>query len=197
MRATQTECPLHNVASRRTSVIAAKRAPIRAQRGIGTRQRGHPGGQLLAPKKMLAAGHHHGQSGLGSVSTGRVRRSAEGGAMSAQQRVGAAADLPPGKVVGAGRYAVGNAGGRYFAVTRRCRHLGADLAGGSIAENGWLVLPWRHSAYDVGTGRMIRGPQGIFAKVPGLDFGYRMLTRVLPLGRAPVTEHDGDLYVGG
>jgi hypothetical protein len=47
--------------------------------------------------------------------------------MSAQQRVGAVADLPPGKVVGAGRFAVGNAGGRYFAVTRRCRHLGADL----------------------------------------------------------------------
>src|SRR5260221_8019689 len=71
-------------------------------------------GQFLSPKKMLAAGHHHGQSGLGSVSAGRVRRSAEGGAMSAQQRVGAAADLSPGKVVGAGRYAVGNAGGRYL-----------------------------------------------------------------------------------
>jgi hypothetical protein len=50
--------------------------------------------------------------------------------MSAQQRVGAAAGLASGKVVGAGRYAVGNAGGRYFAVTRPCRHLGADLPGG-------------------------------------------------------------------
>ncbi len=114
--------------------------------------------------------------------------------MSAQQRVGAVADLPPGKVVGVGRYAVGNADGRYFAVTRRCRHLGADLAGGSIDENGCLVCPWHRSAYDVGTGRMVRGPQGVFAKVPGLDFGYRMLTRVLPLGRAPVTERDGELY---
>jgi nitrite reductase/ring-hydroxylating ferredoxin subunit len=117
--------------------------------------------------------------------------------MSAQQRVGAAADLPPGTVVGVGRYAVGNAGGRYFAVTRRCRHLGADLAGGSINKDGCLVCPWHRSAYDVGTGRMVRGPQGIFARVPGLDLGYRMLTRVLPLGRAPVTERDGELYVGG
>jgi nitrite reductase/ring-hydroxylating ferredoxin subunit len=117
--------------------------------------------------------------------------------MSAQQQVGAAADLPPGKVVGAGRYAVGNVGGRYFAVMRRCRHLGADLAGGSIDENGCLVCPWHHSVYDVGTGQMVRGPQGIFAKVPGLDFGYRMLTRVLPLGRAPVTERDGELYIAG
>jgi hypothetical protein len=65
MRATQTEYPLHNVASRRTSVMAAKRAPVCAQRGIGTLQRGHRGGQLLSPKKMLAAGHHHGQLGLG------------------------------------------------------------------------------------------------------------------------------------
>src|SRR2546430_16077887 len=107
--------------------------------------------------------------------------------MSAQQRVGAAADLAPGKVMGVGRYAVGNAGGRYFAVTRRCRHLGADLAGGSIDENGCLVCPRHRSAYDVGTGRMVRGPQGVFAKVPGLDFGYRMLPRGLPPRPAPVT----------
>jgi hypothetical protein len=44
---------------------------------------------------------------------------------------------------------------------------------------------------------MVRGPQGILAKVPGLDFGYRMLTRVLPLGRAAVTERYGELYIGG
>jgi nitrite reductase/ring-hydroxylating ferredoxin subunit len=115
--------------------------------------------------------------------------------MNAEQRVGLAADIPPGKVVGAGRYAVGNAGGRYFAVTRRCRHLGADLAGGSIDEDGCLVCPWHRSAYDVESGRMVRGPQGAFAKVPGLGFGYRMLTRVLPLGRAAVTERDGELYL--
>jgi 3-phenylpropionate/trans-cinnamate dioxygenase ferredoxin component len=117
--------------------------------------------------------------------------------MSGQQRAGAAADFPPGKVAGVGRYAVGNVGGRYFAVTRRCRHLGADLAGGSIDENGCLVCPWHRSAYDVRTGRMVRGPQGIFARVPGLDLGYRMLSRVLPLGRVAVTERDGELYISG
>ncbi len=52
-------------------------------------------------------------------------------------------------------------------------------------------------ALVAGGGRMVRGPQGIFAKVPGLDFGYLMLTRVLPLGRAAVTERDGELYIGG
>jgi len=115
--------------------------------------------------------------------------------MSQEQRIGTAADLPPGRVVGVGRYAVGNVSGRYFAVTRRCRHLGADLAAGSIDKDGCLVCPWHRSAYDVTTGRMVRGPQGIFAKVPGLDFGYRMFTRVLPLGRAKVTERDGEFYL--
>jgi nitrite reductase/ring-hydroxylating ferredoxin subunit len=71
------------------------------------------------------------------------------------------------------------------------------LAGGSIDESGCLVCPWHRSAYDVGTGQMVRGPQGIFARVPGLGVGYRMLTRVLPLGRAVVTERDGELYVDG
>ena len=115
--------------------------------------------------------------------------------MSAEERVGAVVDLPPGMVIGVGRYAVGNVGGRYFAVTRRCRHLGADLAGGRIDDGGCLVCPWHHAAYDVSSGRMVRGPQGVFAKVPGLDWGYRMLTQVLPLGRATVVDRDGDLYL--
>ena len=114
-----------------------------------------------------------------------------------EQKVGAASDLPPGTVVGVGRYAVGNAGGRYFAVTRRCRHLGADLARGSIDADGCLVCPRHQSAYDVTTGRMVRGPQGFYARIPGLDFAFRMLTRVLPLGRTPVSERDGELYRGG
>jgi 3-phenylpropionate/trans-cinnamate dioxygenase ferredoxin component len=117
--------------------------------------------------------------------------------VSAQQRVGTVADLPPGTVVGVGRYAVGNAAGRYFAVTRRCRHLGADLSAGRIDEGGCLVCPWHRASYDVTSGRMVRGPQGVFAKVPGLEAGYRLLTRVLPLRRAVVTERDGELYLGG
>ena len=112
----------------------------------------------------------------------------------AEQRVGAATDLPPGRVSGAGRYAVGN-NGDWFAVTRRCRHLRADLAGGSIDENGCLVCPWHHSAYDVKTGRMVRGPQGIFAKIPGLGPMFKLLTAVVPLGRGQVTERGGDLFV--
>ena len=55
--------------------------------------------------------------------------------------VGPAADLTPGEVRGAGRYAVGNADGDLFAVTRRCRHLGAGLANGSIDRHACLAVP--------------------------------------------------------
>lgn len=112
-----------------------------------------------------------------------------------EHRVAATKDLSPRTVVGAGRYAVGNTGEDLFAVTRRCRHLGADLAGGSVDADGCLVCPWHQSAYDVTTGRMVRGPQGGFAKIPGLGWGFKALTKVLPLGRGNLVERDGDVFV--
>ena len=117
--------------------------------------------------------------------------------MTAETRVAAVSDVPPGTVVGAGKYAVGNAGGEYFAVTRRCRHFRADLAEGTIDADGCLVCPWHQSKYDVSTGRMVRGPQGVFAKVPGLGAAFKALTKVLPLGRATVTTRDGEVYLDG
>ncbi len=115
--------------------------------------------------------------------------------MSNEVEVGPASQLTPGTVLGAGRYAVGNSNGELFAVTRRCRHLMADLAEGTIDAEGCLTCPWHGSKYDTSTGRMVRGPQGIFAKIPGLGFAFKTLTRVLPLGRGRVTERDGTVYV--
>ena len=75
-----------------------------------------------------------------------------------------AVDLPPGKVRGAGSWAVGNRGDdRYFAVSRRCRHQLADLAEGSLDADGCLVCPWHQSRYDVRTGEMVEGPKGFLA----------------------------------
>lgn len=115
--------------------------------------------------------------------------------MAKEHPVGAASNLAPNSLVGVGPYVVGNRNGEYFALSRRCRHFGADLANGSLDENGCLVCPWHRSAYDVSTGRMVRGPQGAFAKVPGLDGFYRALTRMLPLRRGQVEERDGQLFV--
>lgn len=112
------------------------------------------------------------------------------------KEIGPANELTPGTVKGVGRYAVGNADGELFAVTRRCRHLLADLADGSIDEDGCLVCPWHHSKYNVETGQMVQGPQGIYAKIPGLGFAFKTLTKVLPLGRAKVVERKGTLYLG-
>ena len=115
--------------------------------------------------------------------------------MAQEVEVAAAAELVPGVVRGAGRYAVGNADGELFAVTRRCRHLGADLANGSVDRKGCLVCPWHGARYDVATGRMTRGPQGFFAKIPGVDLGYRLMTRILPLGRGVLVEREGTIFV--
>jgi nitrite reductase/ring-hydroxylating ferredoxin subunit len=80
-------------------------------------------------------------------------------------------------------------------VTRRCRHLYADLAGGTIDSKGCLVCPWHGARYDVKTGGMVLGPQGIFAKIPGLGDAFKLLTQVLPLGRRAVVERNGKIYV--
>jgi nitrite reductase/ring-hydroxylating ferredoxin subunit len=96
-----------------------------------------------------------------------------------EQGVGEA-DLPPGAVRRLGRWAVGNAGGEYFATSRRCRHQLADLSKGSVDARGCLVCPWHGSRYDVRTGEMVAGPRG-FLTYRGPTPGYTQL--VLAYGR--------------
>ena len=114
-------------------------------------------------------------------------------------RVGMTSDLPPGTVTKVGDYAVGNNGtpnnDKIFAVTRRCRHLGGPLDEGSIDEHGCLVCPWHQASYDTSTGLMVRGPQGVFAKVPGLGLLFKTLTKVRPLRRGTVEVKGGEVYV--
>lgn len=115
--------------------------------------------------------------------------------MGLEFEAGPAEQLTPGTVVGAGPYAVGNARGELFALSRRCRHLRADLAKGSIDRDGCLVCPWHGSRYDVRTGRMVKGPGGWFGKVPGLARSFVLLTKVIPLRRGRLEERNGTLYV--
>jgi nitrite reductase/ring-hydroxylating ferredoxin subunit len=113
----------------------------------------------------------------------------------AETNAGRSEEFDRGRVKGVGHYAVGVSNGTPFAVSRRCRHLVADLAGGRVNAKGQMLCPWHGAAYDVTTGHMVRGPQGIFAKVPGLDRLSTALTRLIPLRRARVTEHDGCLFL--
>jgi nitrite reductase/ring-hydroxylating ferredoxin subunit len=112
-----------------------------------------------------------------------------------EQLVGTVEELGPGSVRGVGDWAVLNVDGERLAVSRRCRHLRADLANGKIDDEGCLVCPWHRARYDPTTGRMVVGPQGGFEKVPGLDAAFIQLTRVWPLRRAEVIERDGNVYV--
>jgi hypothetical protein len=43
--------------------------------------------------------------------------------------------------------------------------------------------------------RVTIGPQGAFAKFPGPDVGYRLLTKVFPLGRGKIVEREGKVVV--
>jgi nitrite reductase/ring-hydroxylating ferredoxin subunit len=112
-----------------------------------------------------------------------------------EELVGAVEELGPGSVRGVGDWAVLNAAGKRYAVSRRCRHLRADLANGEIDEQGCLVCPWHRARYEPATGRMVVGPQAGFQKVPGLDTAFIALTRIWPLHRAEVIERDGKVYV--
>jgi len=114
--------------------------------------------------------------------------------MARETEVGAAAELVPGIVRGAGRYAVGNAHGELFAVTRRCRHLGADLANGSVDTDGCLVCPWHGARYDVATGRMTQARRAS-SRRPRLRCWVPFAVEVLPLGRGVVLEREGIVFV--
>jgi len=105
-----------------------------------------------------------------------------------------AASVPEGTVTGVEEYAVCS-NGNYFAVGCKCRHLRADLAGGRLAEDGCRVSPWHGAKYDVSTGRMARGPQGIFAKIPGLSASFEALTRVFPLQRGTIEQRGAALHI--
>jgi hypothetical protein len=68
-------------------------------------------------------------------------------------------------------------------------------AAASTTTAAWSARGTRLRTTSPAAGWSAVRPQGVFAKVPGLDWGYRMLTRVLPLGRATVVEREGDLYL--
>lgn len=105
--------------------------------------------------------------------------------------------LGPGSVTGAGPWVVVNAGGQRHALSRRCRHLRADLAEGHLDGDGCLVCPWHQARYELASGRMVTGPRGVFARVPGLGVSFKAFTRVAPLRRAEVLERDGQIVVRG
>jgi len=71
----------------------------------------------------------------------------------------------------------------------------ADGEGKTVVLVMFTVCPWHDSPYDVHTGRMTRGPQGIFAKIPGVGAANKALIVLLSLRRGSLTERDGRPFV--
>jgi 3-phenylpropionate/trans-cinnamate dioxygenase ferredoxin subunit len=93
-----------------------------------------------------------------------------------------------------GALAVGMSRGEPFAVSNRCRHLFAALGKGHVTDDGCLECPWHAALYDVGTGKMVRGPQGVFKPLAGAvkaTDGARSLTTF------PVEMREGAIWLVG
>jgi nitrite reductase/ring-hydroxylating ferredoxin subunit len=93
-----------------------------------------------------------------------------------------------------GALAVGISAGKPFAVSNRCRHLFASLGKGRVTDDGCLQCPWHAALYDVGTGAMVRGPQGAFRPLAG---AVKATTGARPLKTFSVEVRDGAIWLVG
>lgn len=91
-----------------------------------------------------------------------------------------------------GALAVGLSAGKPFAVSNRCRHLFASLGKGHVTDDGCLQCPWHAALYDVGTGKMVRGPQGAFKLVAG---AVKATAGARSLKTFPVELRDGVIWL--
>jgi len=107
-------------------------------------------------------------------------------------------ELAGGAVRRVDSWAVGMSNGEPFAVSRRCRHQLGDLAQGTVDADGCLVCPWHGARYDVGDGRMVRGPKGFLGyHGPTRLYGaaVQAYSRLLPLRRRRARINGGRLEI--
>ena len=93
-----------------------------------------------------------------------------------------------------GDLAVGISAGKPFAVSNRCRHLFASLGTGRVTDDGCLQCPWHAALYDVGSGKMVRGPQGAFKPLAG---AVKATVGARALKTFPVEVRDGAIWLVG
>ena len=93
-----------------------------------------------------------------------------------------------------GALAVGISAGKPFAVSNRCRHLFASLGNGRVTEMVACGAHGTRRLYDVGTGAMVRGPQGAFRPLAG---AVKATTGARSLKTFPVEVRDGAIWLVG
>lgn len=57
-----------------------------------------------------------------------------------------------------------NVGGRFFAISNKCSHMGGDLSKGKL-EGNQVTCPRHGSRFELSTGRAISGPKVAFFKL--------------------------------
>lgn len=76
-------------------------------------------------------------------------------------KVAAVTDIPDGKtkgfVVAGHKLLVANVGGKFYAVSSLCTHVGGPLDKGPL-EKTVVTCPWHGSKFDVTTGALVNGP---------------------------------------
>ncbi len=83
-------------------------------------------------------------------------------------RVAAASDLSPGqmKEVAAGgkKLLLANIDGAYYAIAKKCPHLGGNLCKGRL-EGAAVRCPLHGARFDVRTGKVMQDPKLLFLKM--------------------------------
>ena len=93
-----------------------------------------------------------------------------------------------------GALAVGVSAGKPFAVSNAVATCSPHWARGWVSDGGCLQCPWHAALYDVGTGAMVRGPQGAFKPLAG---AVKATTGARPLKAFPVEARDGAISLVG
>lgn len=82
-------------------------------------------------------------------------------------------------------------GGQVYAVAARCPHMGAPLERGELTEEGSIICPWHHSAFNVRTGDVEAWTP--WPPAVGRVLGALRRERALPV--FPVKEEAGRIWV--
>ncbi|MGW5268677.1 Rieske (2Fe-2S) protein [Rhodococcus sp. NPDC003994] len=81
--------------------------------------------------------------------------------------------------------------GTPFAVGNVCRHQPATLGRGRVTDRGCLECPWHGAEYDVRTGKMDTGPQGMVFGFPPDSAAVRAIGSLVPLSTRRISLLDG------
>lgn len=76
--------------------------------------------------------------------------------------IGATREVPPGTAkafAAAGKeIVIANLGGTFYAIARKCPHLGGDLSKGALSGTT-ITCPRHHAQFDITTGACLAGPK--------------------------------------